>query len=554
MKKNILLAIIISLILFTCIKQINTADLVIRNAVLFSTEPSTEKQSLAIKNGKILKITSDKKISQYISKNTKVIDAEGNFVMPGFNDAHLHFTSGGLGLMELQLRDVKTPKEIARIVKQNVTKLTDGELIKGRGWDHENFPNKKMPEKEILDQVAPNNPVVLSRIDGHTIWVNSYVLEKSGINKNTKPPFGGSIIKNKKTGEPTGILQESACELINSEYLSGDNSYNRKKKAWLLALEKARQFGITSIQHLNDDHELIQNLMDEGQLTLRVTFNMQLSDDEKTLNQYLVLKQKYPPSNNWIRFGYLKGFIDGTLGSRTALMLEPYSDDNSTSGLAQMSYEELENKILTADKKGFQIGVHAIGTKGNRWILEAYKNASEINGKRDARHRSEHAQLLAHEDIAKFHSYSVIPSMQPTHCIMDKLFAEKRIGMKRCKTSYAWKDLLNNKAWVAFGTDWPVAPLDPFLGLYAAVTRKDIAGQPDGGWISDQKISITQAIKCYTEHAAFAEFMEGRKGKIKEGYLADIIILNKNLLKIEAKEILNTKVLYTIVNGKIVYQ
>ena len=552
MKKKILLAGAILLILFNCGVKKMQSDLIIKNAAIFFSESNNNKNALVIKNGKIIKITSDKKISRYISKNTKVIDAQGNFVMPGFNDAHLHFTSGGLGLMELLLRDIKTPETIAQMVKTKVSDLPDGELIKGRGWDHENFPDKKMPAKEILDRVAPDNPVVLSRVDGHTIWVNSYVLEKSGIDKNTKSPFGGTIIKDQVTGELTGILQESACDLVKSEYRSGEVSYNRKKKAWLMAMEKARRFGITSIQHLNGDYELLQDLKDENKLTLRVTFNMWLTDDGEILDQYLELRRKYPATNNWIRFGYLKGFIDGTLGSRTALMFDPYYDDNSTSGLAQMTYEELEKKVITADKKGFQIGIHAIGTKGNRWILDAYKKAGQLNTNRDARHRSEHAQLLVPEDITKFHSYGVIPSMQPTHCIMDKLFAEKRIGKTRCKTGYAWKSLLADDAKVAFGTDWPVAPMDPFLGLYAAVTRKDQNGKPAGGWIPEQKISIEQAIKCYTENSAYAEFMEDRKGKIAEGYLADIIILDKNLLEIEAEEILNTKVLYTIVDGEIV--
>jgi predicted amidohydrolase YtcJ len=272
------------------------------------------------------------------------------------------------------------------------------------------------------------------------------------------------------------------------------------------------------------------------------------------LKKYLLEKQKYPGDSNWIRFGYLKAFIDGTIGSGTALMFEPFADNPKSSGLAMMPYDEFESMVIAADKMGFQIGVHAIGDKGNYWTLNAYEKAQALNGKRDSRHRDEHAQTIQQSDIPRFSKLGVIPSMQPTHCITDKRFYEKRVGIERCKGAYAWRSLVDAGAMLAFGTDYQVEPLNPMEGLYAAVTRKDRLGEAGDGWFPSQKLTMEEAIKYYTLGSAYAQFMEDRKGMIKPGYLADIVILDKDLMTIPESEIIKTKVDYTITGGKIVYE
>ncbi len=320
-------------------------------------------------------------------------------------------------------------------------------------------------------------------------------------------------------------------------------------------LEHTRSLGITSIQHPGGgDAETYQRMMDEGRLTVRVDVAGSLTDDPERLARYDELRQEYPPEGNWIRFGYLKGFMDGTLGSGTAMFFEPYEDDPSTRGLPQMTYEDLESRVVAADAMGFQIGIHAIGTEANNWILNAYQKAQEVNGVRDSRHRSEHAQVLTDADIPSFAELGVIASMQPTHCITDKRFAEKRIGLERSRGAYAWRRLLDAGAHIAFGTDYSVEPLNPMEGLYAAVTRKDRLGEEGDGWFPDQKLTMEEAIELYTLGSAYGQFMENRKGMIKEGYLADMVIVDRDLMTIPEDQIMQTKVDYTIVGGKVVYE
>lgn len=535
------------------------ADLVITNAKIVTIDKDNPRaEAVAVIGEKIIAVTSNKKIKWYINKETtKVIDAKGRLVTPGFNDAHIHFLSGGYSLMNLDFRYITDKKVIQNMVKERISQSKPGELIRGRGWDHELFPDKKWPTKELLDEVAPDNPVMLSRSDGHSVWVNTYIIKISNITKNTPDPPGGTIVKDPETGEPTGIFKESAKKLLKIPDITKLSPEEKEKlnfTALQLALDKARRTGVTSIQHLNANYDLFQKFKEKGKLTLRVTFNMWLTMEKDQLEKFNELREKYSPENNWIRLGYLKGFIDGTLGSGTALMFEPFVDEPSKKGLPQMPYEELENRVIAADKMGFQIGIHAIGTKGNNWILNAFEKAQKVNGKRDSRHRSEHAQILTEKDIPRFAGLGVIASMQPTHCITDKNFAEKRIGLKRCKGAYAWQSLLKVKTKIAFGTDWPVEPIDPLEGLYASVTRKDRAGEPGNGWFPDQKLSMEKAIELYTLSAAYAEFMEERKGSIKKGKLADMVIFNKDLMTIPHDEIMKAKVVYTIVGGKIVFQ
>lgn len=534
------------------------ADLVIINGKIVTIDknlPYTE--AIAIKGEKIISVGSTTEISAYINKSTtKVIDARRRLVIPGFNDAHVHF--GPLDPDFIELRYTTDPQVIRQKVKEQVAHSKPGELIQGGHWEHEMFIDKKWPVKELIDDVSPNNPVTLSRADGHSVLVNSYVLRESGITRDTPDPFGGVIVKDPVTGEPTGILKENAMDLIKIREVKKDRSKQedsiRLHTGYILALKEAAVYGVTSVQVPGaGDFDAYKKLSEKGELTCRIDIGKSLTGNPILLKNYLVLKKKYPPAGNWIRFGYLKGFIDGTIGSGTALMFEPFTDNPSTSGLALMPYEELESSVIVADKLGFQIGVHAIGDKGNFWVLNAYEKAISVNGKRDSRHRIEHAQTLRKEDIPRFAQLGVIASMQPTHCISDKKFCEKRIGVKRAAGAYAWKSLADAGAVLAFGTDYQVEPLNPMEGLYASVTRKDRLGEKGEGWHPEQKITMEDAIRYYTLGSAYSQFMEDRKGMIRAGYLADIVIVDKDLLTIPEDEIMKTKVDYTIVGGKVVY-
>ncbi len=554
---TILLSVIIMISLTSQSKK-EKADLVIINGKVLTIDknyPAAE--AIAVSGEKIIAVGSSKTIKPYIEKGkTKVIDARGRLVIPGFNDAHVHF--GPLDPDFIELRYTIDPTVITQKVKEQVLRSKPGELIQGGHWEHEMFIDRQWPSKEMIDKVSPDNPVLLSRADGHSVLVNTYVLKKSHITRDTPDPFGGEIQKDPVTGDPTGILKESAENLIKTGAVkparSAEEESARIHQGYLLALREAREFGVTSVQIPGDaDFDAYEKLQAEGDLTCRIDIGKSLTGDSSALLKYIVMKKKYPAGGDWIRFGYLKAFIDGTIGSGTALMFEPFADNPSSSGLAMMPYEKFENMVVLADKMGFQIGVHSIGDKGNNWTLNAYEKAQKVNGKRDSRHRDEHTQTLVQSDIPRFAELGVIPSMQPTHCISDKRFYEKRIGTERSKGAYVWKSLMNSGATLAFGTDYQVEPLNPMEGLYAAVTRKDRLGEEGDGWFPGQKLTMEEAIKCYTLGSAYAQFMEDRKGMIKPGYLADIVIVDKDLLTMPEDRIMKTKVDYTIVGGKVVY-
>ncbi|HOB85564.1 MAG TPA: amidohydrolase [Bacteroidales bacterium] len=551
------LPVLIMSIFYSCKPQ-EAADLVILNGKVLTIDTDNPlAEAIAVVDDKITDVGTNSRIRKLIDpEKTQIIDASGRLVIPGFNDAHVHF--GPLDPDFIELRYTTDPSTITAKVKAQVAKSIPGELIRGGHWEHEMFITREWPTKELIDKVSPDNPVVLARADGHSRLVNSYVLKKSGITKNTPDPFGGEIQRDPVTGEPTGILKETAMDLINTGDVKTQRSpEDEAEKTWqgyLLAMKEARELGVTSVQNAgSEDFEAYEKLQKEGELTCRIDIGKPLTGDTDILNKYKELSGKYPDSGDWIRFGYLKAFIDGSMGSGTALMFEPYNDEPSTSGLAMWNYDEFENMVLTADKMGFQIGVHAIGDKGNNWILNAFEKAQQVNGKRDSRHRDEHTQTLQSSDIPRFAKLGVIPSMQPTHCISDKKFYEKRIGTERSKGAYAWRSLVDAGSVLAFGTDYQVEPLNPIEGLYAAVTRKERRGEDGEGWFPEQKLTMEEAIKFYTLGSSFAQFMENRKGMIKEGFLADIVIVDKDLLTIPENEIMSTRVDYTIVGGKVVY-
>ena len=558
MKKVIsFLTLILFIMSASCDKK-EKADLVILNGkILTIDENNPMAEAIAVKGEFITAVGTTGQIRKWIEEGkTTVIDAGGRLVIPGFNDAHVHF--GPLDPDFIELRYTTDPAVITEKVRIQVAKSKPGQVIRGGHWVHEMFTDKKWPTKELIDNVSPDNPVLLERADGHSILVNSYVLKASGITKDTQAPFGGEIQKDPVTGEPTGILKDAAMDLIKTgEAKIERTAEEEKEKTWegyLLAMKEAREYGVTSLQNAGwGDFEAYEKLQKKGELTSRIDLGAPLTGDTSKLLKYRELEIKYPDNENWIRFGYLKAFADGSMGSGTALMFEPFTDNPSSSGLAMWPYEELERMVITADKMGFQIGIHAIGDKANNWILNAFEKAIEVNGKRDSRHRDEHTQTVQLSDIPRFAKLGVIPSMQPTHCISDKLFYEKRVGYERCRGTYAWRSLTDAGSMLAFGTDYQVEPLNPMEGLYAAVTRKDRMGEEGEGWFPEQKLTMQEAIKYYTLGSAYAQFMDDRKGMLKPGYLADIVIVDRDLLTIPESEIMKTKVDYTIVGGKVVY-
>jgi hypothetical protein len=557
--KTVLSLISITLIIMSasCNKH-EKADLVILNGkVLTIDKANPMAEATAVKGELIVAIGTSDKIKGWIEKGkTEVIDAAGRLVIPGFNDAHIHF--GPLDPDFIELRYTTNPEVITEKVREQISRTKPGVAIRGGHWEHEMFIDRKWPSKELVDKVSPDNPVLLERADGHSVLVNSYVLKNSGITKDTPNPFGGEIQKDAETGEPTGILKDAAMDLIKTGEVKAERSpaeqTAREWQGYLLAMKEAREFGVTSLQNAGAaDFSAYERLQKEGQLTSRIDIGEPLTGDSAVLLKYKEIEAKYPKKGNWIRFGYLKAFADGSMGSGTALMFEPFRDVPTSSGLAMWPYEELEKMVLAADKAGFQIGIHAIGDKANNWALNAFEKAEKINGRHDSRDRIEHAQTLRKSDIPRFAKLGVIPSMQPTHCITDKRFYEKRVGIGRCSEAYVWRSLINAGSILAFGTDYQVEPLNPMEGLYAAVTRKDRLGEPGNGWFPEQKLTMEEAIKYYTYGSAFAQFMDDRKGMIRKGYLADIVIVDKNLLTIPENEIMKTKVDYTILGGKVVY-
>lgn len=535
------------------------ADLVIKNAQVLTIDQNNPRaQAVAFKGEMIIAVASNEVIERYIAEGmTEVIDASQRLVVPGFNDAHAHF--GGIDPDYIDLRYITDPNIITEKVKEKVAKSQPGELIRGGRWEHEMFHNKQWPAKELIDSVSPDNPVALNRADGHSVLVNSYVLRHSGITKDTPDPPGGEIQKDEVTGEPTGIIKELARRLLKyGEKKVERTAAEEEEHRWQgfqAALDMAARLGVTTVQLPPGSFTMFRKFQDQGKLTLRAYVGQRLDGlTEEMLAEYAELRKQYPLAGDWIRFGFLKGHIDGTLGSGTALFFEPFEDEPDKSGLPFQAYEELERIIVAADKQGYQVAIHAIGSKGNHLTLNAIEAARRINGPRDSRHRSEHAQILIDEDIPRFAELEVIASMQPTHCITDKRFAEKRIGWERCRGAYAWNRLLDVGAKIAFGTDYGVEPLDPLEGLYAAVTRKDRAGEEGDGWFPDQKLTMEKAVELYTLGSAYSEFMEDRKGMIKKGYLGDVVIFDRDLLTIPPEEIMSAKVDYTIVGGKIVYQ
>ncbi len=545
-----LLLLLVAILLAGCPWKNRKADLILKNGTFYTGNPlKPTVEMVAIRGNRILAAGKVDEAERYRVPATVVIDLKGRFGCAGFNDSHAHLLSGGQSLDELDLSGCTTPLEMQKRILERIYKQPWGSWVIGRGWDQNRFPNGEWPTRKILDAITQDFPMVMTRVDGHAMLVNSKVLEIAGITSKTPDPPSGEIGHDPATGEPDGILKEAAIDLV-SQYLPSpsDESVNRSVER---AVEAVRQFGLTTVQDCSDSEALdaYKRLLREDRLTCRLTLWFPLEGD---LIRYKKLRNEL--RGPMLRFGLLKGFLDGTMGSRTAAFFTPYLDDSTTSGILQLTSEKLDEAVLLADKDGFQVALHAIGDRAIRMGLDAYGLARKINGPREIRHRLEHVQSISKEDIPRFKTLGVIASMQPSHCIFDMPWAEARLGRERCRTAYAWKSLLEGGARLAFGSDWPVAPLNPLVGIYAAVSRCDTTGSPEGGWNPQEKLTITEAIDAYTLGSAYAELMEHEKGSIEQGKLADLVILDRNLLRAAPAEILRTRVLYTIVDGKVVYE
>ncbi|MBN1222177.1 MAG: amidohydrolase, partial [Candidatus Aminicenantes bacterium] len=520
----------IALLTVTCVKPGGkVADFVLLNGSVWTVNQDQPRaQAVALDGDRIYRVGSTAEIKKLIGKETRVIDLQGAMVLPGFIDCHTHFLKGGFSLSSIQLRDVTSLEQLAERVEAKVKELERGEWIINGYWDHEQFSPPNLPTKETIDAVSSGNPVCVSRYDLHIALANSLALKIAGITKNTPSPDGGEIQKDMSTGEPTGILRDAAIDLVMSHM--PDPSFRAKMRAAEAALDHARQLGVTSIHDMANavsfamNFEVYQELFKEGKLTSRIYFYVPI-DKIALLEE---LKMKSPFGNDWLRIAGLKGFSDGGLGARTAYFFEPYTDDPGTSGLlAPQMFPEgiMEKRILQAYDDGIQVAIHAIGDRANDIILDVFEKAVAANGNLDRRWRIEHAQHLRPEDIGRFGKLGVIASVQPYHAIDDGRWAVKRIGEGRCRTTYAFKSLLDSGAVLALGSDWPVAPLNPLVSIYAAVTRQTIDGKNPQGWYPEQKISLEEAIKGFTLNAAYTEFAEKIKGSIEVGKLADLVVL-----------------------------
>ncbi len=531
-----------------------TADTIFLNGYVWTVEPAQPvAEALAVKDNKILGVGSSSAIKRMIGDATLVIDLKGAFVLPGFTDCHTHFIDGGFSLSSVRLGDVRSREDFRNRIKEKARELGPRAWILNGNWDHQQFDPPQLPSKEWIDDVTPENPVCVNRHDGHMVLVNSLALELAGISKSTDTPEGGEIVRDPLTGEPTGILKDAAMDLVMHHI--PEPTLEEKMGAASAALKEANRFGVTSIHDMGytSSFEVYRKLFEQGQLTARLKLYIPIREIERLTEP----NGKFSPAHDFLKIAGLKGFVDGSLGSSTALFFDPYSDDPAKNGIlvSDMFPEgNMEEKIREADRSGLQVAVHAIGDKANSIILDIFERIIKASGQRDRRWRIEHAQHLHPGDFERFDRLDIIASVQPYHAIDDGRWAEKKIGKVRARFTYAFRTLLDHGVVIACGSDWPVAPLNPLTGIYAAVTRQTLDGKNPEGWIPEQKISLEEAIKGYTLDAAYAEFSEGMKGSIRQGKLADLVVLDQNLFEIFPQRIMETKVLMTVIDGKIVYK
>src|SRR5882762_3608557 len=514
-------------------------------------------EAIAVRGERIEAVGKTAEILKLRGPETKVIDLDGKFVMPGFNDAHAHLANGGWERLNVNLVGVKSLDEFRDRIRAKLESTAPGDWILGGGWDENLWPVKALPTRWDVDEVSAGHPGFLQRVDGHVAVANTQALKLASITLASRDPKGGKIDRD-SSGQPNGILRERAREAVAGAI--PEPTHDRRQEAMESALAEAAQWGVTSVQDNSswEDFKMLEELEKAGKLTARVTEWLPFNE---TLEQLDGKRNAHPQSDKMLHTGMLKGFMDGSLGSHTAALIEPYADDLPNSGLPQYDTAKLSEMAKERVLAGYQLGFHAIGDKGVEMALAAFveaekaakeKEVKAANGGDDYRLRIEHAQVTTPQQIVKFRDLRVVASMQPSHVLSDMKWAEARLGPKRAQHSYAWAEFLKRGVTLAFGTDFPVEPISPFRGLYAATTRKSESGKDE--YFPDQKITIDQAIAAYTTGSAFAEFAEKEKGLIVAGKLADFVVLDRDVTAVVPQKLLETKVLRTVVGGKTVYQ
>ncbi len=528
------------------------ADLVLLNGSIYTVNPQQPRvEAVAIRGELIVAAGSNAEALKWAGPRTRLIDLGGKFAMPGFNDAHVHLASGGAAKRSVDLTGAASLEEFQERIRARLGDYRPGEWITGRGWDHTLWDPPRFPTRADLDAVSREHPMIFNRVDGHVAVANSLALQIAGVTRETPDPPGGEIQRDSLSGEPTGLLKENAVGLVSHSV--PDATPAQRRRGIELALAEAAQLGVTSIQDNSgwEDFLLYKELRQQGRLTARITEWLPFG---APLERLVAMRREGGVRDPWLKTGALKGVTDGTLGSRTAALLEPFADDRSTRGILRIPPDELRRMVIERDAAGFQIALHAIGDFANRAALDAFEAARRVNGRYDSRHRIEHAQVVAPGDFARFAALGVIASMQPVHESTDMRWAEQRLGPERSRGAYAWRTMLRHGVRLAFGTDYPVEPIDPRRGLYACVTRELPEGGPAGGWIPEEKISIEECIEAYTLGSAYAEFEELNKGQILPGRYADIVVFAADVTRIPPRQILTTPVEMTIVGGRIVYE
>jgi predicted amidohydrolase YtcJ len=529
------------------------ATLIVTNAAIYTVDkqhPNAE--AVAVIGDRIVAVGSSAEIDLWRGPDTKMIDARGKLLLPGFNDAHLHFISGGAQLDQVNLTDAASPEEFAGRIAAQVKKTLKGEWILGGRWDETKWPNPELPTKEVVDPVTGNTPIFVERYDGHLSLANSAAMKLAGINAKTPDVPGGVVVRD-ANGNPTGIFKDAAQELINKAI--PPMSHERRMRAARRALEHAASLGVTSVQHMNPefaDVAVYSEIAEKGEFTARI-YAVPMETD---WHDQAKVGIRHSWGSTYLRLGAVKGYADGSLGSRTAYMFEPFADDPENRGLLSDEMHPpsaMCDRLMQADAAGLQVRIHAIGDRAISMTLDIFSDIEQEHGYHDQRFAIEHAQHMAEKDFERFAALHVIASMQPYHAIDDGRWAEKRLGHQRARYSYAWRSFLDHGVTLAFGTDWPVAPLNPMLGLYAAVTRATLDGKNPDGWVPEEKITLSEAVEAYTLGSAFAEFQENQKGSITPGKLADMVILSDNIFDLKPNAIRNVKVETTIVGGKVVH-
>ena len=530
-----------------------SATLIVTNAAVYTVDKQRPKaESVAVIGDRIVAVGAHADIELWRGPQTKVIDAHGKLLLPGFNDAHVHFIQGGAQLEQVNLVDASSPEEFVKRIATQVAKTPKGEWIQGGRWDETKWSKPELPTKELVDPVTHDTPIFLERYDGHAALANSAAMKLAGVTVKTADLPGGVIVRD-ANGNLTGIFKDAAMTLISKAI--PPMTPDQRLRAARAALKHAASLGVTSVQHMNPefaDVAAYSELAEKGELTTRIyaaPMETEWRDQAK-----VGIRRAWGSSA--LRLGAVKGYADGSLGSRTAYMFEPFADDPGNRGLLSDEMHPpsaMRNRLMQADAAGLQIRVHAIGDRAISMILDIFGDIEKEHGYHDQRFAIEHAQHMALKDFERFAKLHVIASMQPYHAIDDGRWAEGRLGHDRARYSYAWRSFLDHGVTLAFGTDWPVAPLDPILGLYAAVTRATLDGKHPGGWIPEEKITLPEAIEAYTMGAAFAEFQDREKGSITPGKLADMVILSDNIFDLKPEAIRNVKVKTTIVGGKVVY-